>query len=383
MSRYKFTQISKVSASHTVFRGSAINDQGTVLFEGFTNATSPPSSIISGRGGDTVTVINGSPFSHIFYSPTINNTNTRSFIGTFYSPDFAQSYSGIFNKKNGKITTIADSNDQFSYFSSATINNKGAVVFNATLDTGKFGIFVSKDGKTTNIASSGDRFSNFNTGFDTVGGNGPPSAFSIPAINDAGTVAFHATLNSGATGIFTSRGKGTVTIADSSGRFRSFSSPAINNNGTVAFLAQLNSGKHGIFKKRRGQEVETFVDDSGPFSFFHSDPALNDQGQIAFLAYLDAGGGSGIYTGRNPNTNKVIAAGDPLAGSKVLDLVIAGHGLNNAGQVTFEAILENGNTAVFRADPVSQSHSGVSMLSLGIFATISLCWCRRRALVNK
>lgn len=378
MSRYKFTQISQISPSHSVFRASAINDKGTVIFEGFADQTLPPSGIFTGSGGGNTTVVDGSPINHIFFSSTINNNNTKSFIGVFYSPDYAQSYTGVFTKKDGKVTTIVDSNREFGYFSHAKLNNQGAIVFNALLDTTEKGVFVNQNGKTTKIASSRDRFSNFNVGFRTAGTDGPASAFSVPSINDAGTVAFHATLDTGATGIFLGRGKGTVTVADSSGRFSSFSSPSINNSGTVAFLAQLNNGKHGIFKKRRGQEIEVFVDDSGPFSFFQSIPALNDQGQIAFLAYLHAGGGRGIYTGKNPNTNKVIAAGDPLADSKVVDLVISEHGLNNAGQVTFEAKLENGNTAVFRADPVPNVNGGVaSLLSLSVFAMLGICCYRR------
>ncbi|PIG92427.1 choice-of-anchor tandem repeat NxxGxxAF-containing protein [Gloeocapsopsis sp. IPPAS B-1203] len=384
MSRYKFTQISQVSASHAVFRGATINDQGTVIFEGFGNEAYPPSGIFASKGEENATVVDGSPFTHIFFSSNINNNNTKSFIGVFYSPDFVESYRGVFVKKNGEVSTIVDSNSEFGYFSHAKMNNKGTIVFNALLDTAESGIFVSKDGKVTNIASSSDRFSNFNVGFRTVGTDGPASAFSVPSINDADTVAFHATLDTGATGIFLGRGKGTITVADSTGRFRSFSSPSINNNGTVAFLAQLNDGKHGIFKKRRDQEIETFVDDSSPFSFFQSNPALNDQGQIAFLAYLDAGGGSGIYTGKNPNTNKVIAVGDPLAGSKVVDLIIGGNSLNNAGQVTFEAILENGSIAVFRADPVTQSHSGtLSLVSVSIFAMVGLCWRKWHNSVGK
>ncbi|AFZ33260.1 hypothetical protein Glo7428_4831 [Gloeocapsa sp. PCC 7428] len=378
MSRYKFTQISQISTSHSVFRASAINDKGTVAFEGFVDRTLPPNGIFTGSGGGNTTIVDGSPINHIFFSPTINNSNTKSFIGVFYSPDYAQSYTGVFTENNGKITTIVDSNREFGYFSHAKLNDQGAIVFNALLDTTEAGIFVNQNGKTTTIASSRDRFSNFNAGFRTVGTDGPASAFSVPSINDAGTVAFHATLDTGATGIFLGRGKGTVKVADSTGRFRSFSSPAINNNGTVAFLAQLNNGKHGIFKKRRDREVETYIDDSGPFSFFQSIPALNDQGQIAFLAYLHAGGGSGIYTGKNPVTNKVIAVGDPLANSKVVDLVIDGRGLNNTGQVTFEALLENGQTAVFRADPVSNANvGGVSVLTLSMFAVLGLCWCRR------
>lgn len=378
MSRYKFTQISQISTSHSVFRASAINDNGTVVFEGFADQTLPPNGIFTGSGGGNTTIVDGSPINHIFFSPTINNSNTKSFIGVFYSPDYAQSYTGVFTEKDGKVTTIVDSNREFGYFSHAKLNDQGAIVFNALLDTTEAGIFVNQNGKTTPIASSRDRFSNFNAGFRTVGTDGPASAFSVPSINDVGTVAFHATLDTGATGIFLGRGKGTVNVADSTGRFSSFSSPAINNSGTVAFLAQLDNGRHGIFRKRRGQEIETYIDDSGSFSFFQSIPALNDQGQIAFLAYLRAGGGSGIYTGKNPVTNKVIAVGDPLANSKVVDLGIDGRGLNNAGQVTFEAILENGQTAIFRADPVTSANvDGVSVATLSMFAVLGLCWFRR------
>lgn len=378
MSRYKFTQISQISTSHSVFKGAAINDKGTVIFEGFADQTLPPSGIFTGSGGESTTIVDGSPINHIFFSSTINNNNTKSFIGTFYSPDYAQSYTGIFTNENGKITTVIDSNYEFGYFSHAKLNNKGSIVFNALLDTTEAGIFVNQNGKTISIASSRDRFSNFNVGFRTVGTDGPASAFSVPSINDAGTVAFHATLDTGATGIFLGRGKGTVKVADNAGKFSSFSSPSINNNGTVAFLAQLDNGKHGIFKKRKGQEIETHIDDSSPFSFFQSIPAINDQGQIAFLAYLYEGGGSGIYTGKNPVTNKVIAAGDPLANSKVVDLVIDGRGLNNAGQVTFEALLENGQTAVFRADPVTSANvGGVSLIAISMFAMLGLCWYKR------
>lgn len=375
MSKYTFTRISKASTNFSVFQSPAINDAGTVAFEGFIDGVSPPSGILKGSGAENTTIVTAAPFTNIFYSPTINNNGTTTFVGTFYSADFTQAYMGIFRKTGEQYRTITDSTGRFNYFSVAATNNTGAVAFNTILDNGNTGIYLSKGGQITTIASSRGRFSDFYVGFDTVGGDGPPSAYSIPSINDRGVVAFHAKLDTGATGIFAGSGKGTRTIADSTGMFNSFSSPSINNSGTVAFMAQKDNGQHGIYKVNRQGELRTVVDENGPFSFFNSDPALNDQGDVAFLAYLDAGG-SGIYTGRNPATSKVIVVGDSLGGSRVAQLVIAEHSLNNNGQIAFGAILENGTQAIFRADPVVTNHDAVSM-TIGVFAIAGLCWFRR------
>src|SRR5688572_11510917 len=67
---------------------------------------------------------------------------------------------------------------------------------------------------------------------------GPLSAFTFPALNSAGTVAFYGTPDFGSHGIFAGNGGPLVTIADGSGGLNLFSTPDINASGVVVFLAQ-------------------------------------------------------------------------------------------------------------------------------------------------
>jgi hypothetical protein len=83
----------------------------------------------------------------------------------------------------------------------------------------------------------------------------------------------------------------------------------MNNAGTVAFRATLDSGDVGIFTSANGGPPTTVVDTSGPFSDV-SFPSINVSGNVAFLATFDVGGGKGIFSGPNSVTDKIIAVGD-------------------------------------------------------------------------
>ena len=68
----------------------------------------------------------------------------------------------------------------------------------------------------------------------------PGSVQFSPSLNDAGTVAFQATLAAGGEAILTGSGGNLTTVADTSGPSRSVSiQTAINNTGTVVFKAEL------------------------------------------------------------------------------------------------------------------------------------------------
>jgi hypothetical protein len=135
--------------------------------------------------------------------------------------------------------------------------------------------------------------------------------------------------------------------------------------------------------------VTTIIaDNTGPFRTFGSGlPAINDAGTVAFLASLDEGG-SGIFTGPNPVTDKVIATGDSLFGSTVTSLGFnrfSSKGLNNAGQLTFFAQLADGSSGIFRADPestpkpqpVSEPASVLDLLAVGALG-IGTWWKRQQ-----
>ena len=73
--------------------------------------------------------------------------------------------------------------------------------------------------------------------------SGPFGEFrTTPSLNNSGTVAFFAILDTGERGVFTGSGGPTTTIADEGGRFIELppSSPSLNESGTVAFSARLS-----------------------------------------------------------------------------------------------------------------------------------------------
>jgi hypothetical protein len=91
-------------------------------------------------------------------------------------------------------------------------------------------------------------------------------------------------------------------------------------------------------------------------------------------------GGSGIFTGADPITDKVIALGDTLFGATVVSLDFSTKGLNNSGQLAFLATFEDGTSGIFRANPESISEpksvpepaSGLGLLLGGTFGVGSL-----------
>jgi PEP-CTERM motif len=211
------------------------------------------------------------------------------------------------------FTNIADSSGAFSFFDRfPALNDSGTVAFHAFLDNGVEGIFTGSGGPTTTIADTSGPFDRFGE--------------SLLSINDSGTVAFSAPLDNGVAGIFTGNGGPTTTIADSTGPFSEVfgEPPALNNGGTVAFNALLDNGVDGIFTGRGGPTT-TLYDASGPFNSFGFF-SLNDSGMVAFQASLDLGG-QGIFTGSGGPTTTIVSRG--VAGLSF------GLSINNSGTVAF------------------------------------------------
>ena len=239
----------------------------------------------------------------------------------------------IFTGDGRAIAKIADTGDFFKGFTSPSINDAGVVAFLASLKTGGKGIFTGDGCDLTKIADTKDYF----------------TALASPSINDQGNVAFRAAREQGGYGIFKGNGDGILKIADTKNSFSWFAHPCINNVGSVTFLAYPTQGGYGIFK-RNGCKITNIAHTSGCFSQFAS-PALNDSGAIAFRANLN-GSDEGIFIATGSTAKKVIAVGDYLFGSKVTSLVFSPGGFNNAGQIAFYARLANGTSGIFRADPV-------------------------------
>ncbi len=310
--------------------------------------------------------------------PRLNNSGQVGFYATFNGTSGGNSDDrGVFWGTGGAITQIAragqsvpDGNGNFTDFSVPNLNSSGQVSFLASLNgtTGGTsddrGVFLGSGGGLTQIAREGQAAPDGNGVFtDFIG--------TSPQINDSGQVAFHARLTGfGAPinenqGIFRGNGGALTQVArkgqaapDGNGTFSQLSDPTINNAGQVAFLSFLegtsggSTDDEGIYRgtggtltqiARAGQAVP---DGNGTFNVFQL-PAINDFGQTAFKVFLAGTSGglsdnNGIFTSDGIDTFQVIRAGDSLDGGTVAEIFF-GSGLNNMGQITYGAELDNGD----------------------------------------
>jgi hypothetical protein len=346
------------------FECSAINNRGDIAFRTARGRRSETQLVqgiyranADGRRRTTIAEF-GDGFDFLGQFPSINDRGDVAFaVRDFSERDFTETQS-IMRGDGGRPTTIATTADEFQQFGfEPTVNNSGLVAFKAQLDTlDQFnfdqGLFSGQDGNrasiTTHYLSSTSQFSEF----------GP---LSRPSINNLGDIAFAAPPDGGDTsGVFVTQGTGFKTIAAADPNVN-VGWPTLNDAGTVAF--------HRLFNDRAGEELVTgdggaltvAADTSGPFQSFGqihgiTPPALNNTGDLAFFADLDAGG-SGIFVGPKAVADRVIATGDTLDGSTVKNLTFCDEGLNDSGQLAFQATFADTTApfdtrvAIYRATP--------------------------------
>jgi hypothetical protein len=383
---FTFTKIADTSNDFIGFGLPVINDSGTVAFSGNLDTphgmlVPPDQGVFTGSGGALTTIItvdnpdifDPSSFSaSSFYVGDINNTGSVAFQRSDSTLLFTRS--SILTSSGGTITAIADDeNDpRREYVSVSAINDTGTVAF----FRGYSGPFSSSTMISAGSVSVGT--GNFLLGsyLIFIGGGD---------INNSGTLVFSGIvldqednmLDRFIDGIFTKSTDGVVTTISTSdpinSSFSAFSSLTINDSGTVAFKALLDQDTQaqGIFTGNGGS-LTTIADSSGVFKTF-GNLAINNSGEVAFFGSLDEEG-SGIFTGADPVTDKVIGTGDNLFESTVTSISFGNHGLNNLGQLAFYAQLANGTSGIFRADPVSDTPDPepvpepVSVLGLLAFA---------------
>jgi hypothetical protein len=295
-----------------------------------------------------------------FLTYGLNGTGQVAFIGDVTG---SPSRRGIFSGAPGALQpvaltgTAAPAGGNYSNFDSLRLNGVGQVEFHAELTGAGEGIFAGVPGSLQSVAIKGQPAPAGGNYFGLYG----------PVLNEAGKVAFLASLNA-SSGLFAGAPSSlqtvalTGTAAPAGGNYLGFNTPTLSGAGQVAFLANLTGGTSpgGVFVGTTGSLHAVYLTGTaapagGMYNGGTTFPALNDAGKVAFLANLTGGTSSqGIFAGVPGSVQAVALQGNtaPAGGTYAR---FTNPLLNAAGQVAFFATLVGGTSpqGIFAGAPGS------------------------------
>ena len=256
----------------------------------------------------------------------------------------------------------------------APVNNRGQVAFYASVARAKVaeGIFLATASRVVKAAAVGD----------AVPGGGILSEFArhpLPALNDAGKVAFGAAVaGARATeGIFLAADGRLKAIALSgsdapgvqNGTFIEFDAPVLNNRDQIAFVGTVRRGREtlqvlylysdGVLRKLVAGGDPT--PRGGTFDRFGL-PAINNKGAVAFPAIVERGAVlGGIFVVGTSELRLVVGAGEIGPGGAMLVRFSERAAIDDEDNVAFVAHL--GSNAASEALLVANA-SGLTQLAV-------------------
>ena len=335
--------------SFTRFDSAALNNGGRVAFFAFLGGSGVDDTNNSGlyRGDDMSlteiaregqTAPSGPGSFESFFPPSLNDLGQAAFFTTLIgSGTNNDNNTAIYRDDGGTLTQIARGGqaaptgfENFRFVAIPTLNNKGQAAFRVGFGgvsaANDFGIYrgdgttLVQIARTSQAAPSGPgRFTSFGS--------------TDPALNDAGQVAFNASLG-GSSGVGPTndfgiyRGDGTSltqivrkgqAVPSGPGSFTGVGLRSLNGAGQVAFFATL--GGNGVDATNDGgiyrgdgasltqvvREGQAAPSGPGTFTGFPGGIAFNNAGQTAFFADL---GGSGVVTTNSSGVYRAEGGGD-------------------------------------------------------------------------
>jgi hypothetical protein len=270
----------------------SINDSGQVSFAARLDGGNKPDTeaIFRGDGKKLTTIASTADrFNFFGFDTSINNSGEVAFKAELDEEfNFDE---GLFSGQGKRVTThylnstnVSLDGDQVRFGGNDTrpsINNDGDIAFDESIDFDS-GIFVGREGS-----------------FQTIAAPDPDVFVEKPVLNDDGTVAFYRSFFDEAnqefvTEIVTGSGDTLTTVADTRGAYAEFGfrPPSLNNQGEVAFHATLDSGGSGIFVgpdavADRVIATGDTLDGRTVQNLTFCEEGLNDSGQLAFVAQLE------------------------------------------------------------------------------------------------
>jgi hypothetical protein len=261
----------------------SINDQGQVSFAAGLEKGGEAIVIGSGKTPKIVARTEPGEFNFFGFNTSLNNLGEVVFTAEL-DEDFGFD-EGTFVTDGGKIRTIylASTSQFLGSDSRRSINDSGQIASEERLDDFTSGIFRFDPG----------------AGFVTIVDQNSPVDFATnPQLNGSGVVVFHAFLDSGGEAIMTGSGGALTTVADTSGPFGSFAffgGPSINDAGEVAFGASLDGEfASGVYTgpdpvADRVIAPGDTLDGATVTNTVVCSEGLNNAGQIVFVAELQQG----------------------------------------------------------------------------------------------
>ena len=240
----------------------------------------------------------------------------------------------------------------------APVNGKGQVAFYASVARAKAteGIFLATASRITKAAAVGD----------AVPGGGALSEFArhpVPALNDAGKIAFGASVaGARATeGIFLAADDRLKAIALSgtdapgvqNGTFVEFDAPVLNNRDEIAFVGTVRRGRETlqVLYLYSGGVLRKLVAGGDPaprggsFDRFGL-PVINNKGVVAFPAILEQGAVlGGIFVAGARELRLLVGAGEIGPGGAMLVRFSERAAIDDEDNVAFVAHLGSGTSS--------------------------------------
>src|SRR5258707_10561694 len=256
----------------------------------------------------------------------------------------------------------------------APVNGRGQIAFYASVARAKAteGIFLATASRITKAAAVGD----------AVPGGGVLSEFArhpLPALNDAGKVAFGASVAGarGAEGFFLAADGSLKAIALSgadapvvrNGTFVEFDAPVLNNRDEIAFVGTVRRGRETlqVLYLYSGGVLRKLVAGGDPaprggtFDRFGL-PAINNKGVVAFPAVIEQGAIlGGIFVVGASELRLLVGAGEIGPGGEMLVRFSERAAIDDEDNVAFVAHL--GSNAASEALLVANA-SGLTQLAV-------------------
>ncbi len=322
----------------------AINNKGEVAFAGVCDSISV---VRRGDGGALTPIFTASPGSPVPNTDFISINDSG--VVAFSVNGSCGFNTAILTGDGGPIETVVNicTNPGPTAVHRPSISNTGAVAFGLASGPSFDFVIRAKNGAFVTIAGPGTSPEGF----------APLSMAYDPAINNNDVVAFMGNrADTGAGALFTGAGGALTTIS-----FDSLSSfYGINDLGRVAFFANpgaIQTGDGGPVTT-----IATLTAHGGAYTSFPAGGAsINVSGKVVFLAGLPSGM-MGVFTGPDPETDKVLKTDDLLIDSlgvvlgTVTGVGILREAINDSGQVAMGVGYNDDDTgapkiAIVRADP--------------------------------